>query len=113
MSSGDKRLKPLLLLIIAVGLSGCFDDQSRQHQQCRTDALKKYHPLEADSSAWSQAAEEVEMCMTANGYEVIVSADRACLAGSVTRLLREECYAPRSGLSRWMYNLEGWFRWRS
>lgn len=89
----------LLFALVAVALSGCFEDQKQQLAKCELGAKHEY-PTETPYWDWKRY---IELCMRAAGYDLVV-ADKRCKTFPLE--LDPYCYVPSRPLARWLLRME-------
>jgi hypothetical protein len=87
----------LLIVVGALLLTGCFDDQKQQLAKCEIEATRQYPDQE-----FVKSVEHIRLCMRAAGYEWDLS-DVRC-DGILAR--NPYCYVPIRSVAKWLYRQE-------
>ena len=102
-------IRPSCLILAAVALSACIDDQKQAVARCEYDVRSRLadsfnNPIGAsyDREGWAQ----VRLCMKAHGYEMDLLY-KTCLPGDIS--LDAYCYRPMSRLARYAVETEIFF----
>jgi hypothetical protein len=95
-------MKPLLALLLALPLVGCYADQKQQVAACKLEAMRLYPGREPMVS--ENIGDYIRTCMGAHAYELNVL-QSSCF---VTDDFKYDpgCYAPASWVARHIYYLE-------
>jgi hypothetical protein len=90
------------ILLLAVLLCGCFDDQKQQVAACQLEAIHTYPTQQL--YVGGDVEHYIRTCMTAHGYDFNLF-DKRC---EVTNTLSANpyCYIPASTIGRWIYSME-------
>jgi hypothetical protein len=95
----------LAVVLLALPLAGCFDDQKAALAKCKLDARRTY-----PSEKWldiGPAASYIETCMQAAGYDVDHQQKRCKLNMAAYDLPTNAlCYRPAGRISNVIYEVE-------
>ncbi len=102
--------KALGLFVLAVLLSGCVEDQYKQHATCKID-VPAVTPTVYDPSSAAVRAEQMRACMEGAGY-VLNTALKACPAGLPFPLELAGCFEPANAFWRTAQRIELALFWK-
>jgi len=104
-------MRYLILLILAISLTGCFSDQKSSLAQCEIAANKTYPDFVGAPDG--QPLKQIQLCMRAAGYEWVgPEVDLRCRQSGIMQGLPElgnegsYCFAPLSPIQKWVYYQE-------
>jgi hypothetical protein len=95
-------MKRWAVLIAALPLSGCFDDQRTQVGKCQYEAQRILPTQQLESS--SQLGGLIIACMRASGYEYTMHQSK-CTVGLTTEI-NPYCYRPIRGGNELWFDIE-------
>ena len=96
-------MKRKTVLLLALTLSGCFPDQSKDVADCETQA-QRFYPLFKAVEANAPASRYIIECMASKGYEFTVTPSDCDSSHPLPT--QAACYAPEN----WAANLYDWTR---